>query len=240
MITDLLQLAATDPNSAAYKTGQVIGAIIGFIFVLGLPIIFIFSLVKLISTKNKAWLIGLILSGVAVIALIGLVAFGVYTGYKNSASKARSGFSSGAGSIVNVPDSKLSLNLPSHWSDIKDLNDAASLSMGNLFREEYLIVIAEAKADFDGNLTDYSELTVGSMIDSLDNPTTQEPLTLPINGLPSIQREFSGSVDRTKIAYLHTCIEGSEHYYQIIGWTIPSRKATAFKIIQDVINSSKE
>lgn len=240
MITDLLQLAATDPTSTAYKVGQVIGAILGFIIVLGLPALFILCLVKLISTKNKKWLIGLVLSGLALLALIGLVIGAVYMGYKNTVSNARLAASSGVESIVIVPDSKLFLNMPSHWSEIKDLNEEASLSMGNLFREEYLIVIAEVKADYDGSLTDYSNLTVSSMTDSIENPTTKEPLSLSINGLPAIQQEFSGSIDRTKIAYLHTSIEGAEHYYQIIGWTIPSRKATAFKVIQDVIDSSKE
>ncbi len=240
MLLDFLQIATADSSSSAFKAGQVFGAIIGIILLIGLPILFILCLVKLISTKNKSWLIGLVFSGLSLLVLIGLIMVGVYMGYKKSASTARSGLSSGVESIVNVPDSKLSLTLPSHWSDIKDLNDAASLSVGNLFREEYLIVISEQKADFDGDLTAYSNLTASTMIDSITNSTTKEPLTLSINGLPAIQREFSGSVDRTKIAYIHTSIEGSEHYYQIIGWTIPSRKTTAFKVIEDVINSSKE
>lgn len=240
MITDLLQLAATDPSSAAYKAGQLVGTIIGFVVMIGIPVLFILSLVKLITTKNKAWIIGLVLSGIAFILIICVFAVGAYMGYKNTKGQSLTETSSGTKKIVKVPDTKLSLGIPSHWKKIDDLNEAASLSMGNLFREEYLIVIAETKADFDGSLTDYSDLTVTAMIDSIDNSTFTEPVSLSINGLPAIQREFSGSVDRTKIAYSHTSIEGSENYYQIIGWTIPSRKTTAFKVIGDVVNSAKE
>ncbi len=240
MVTDLLQLAATDISSAANEIGEIIVAVVSGILVIGLPIVFILCLVKLISTKNKAWLIGLVLSGLSVIALICVAMVGAYMGYKNIVSNARSAANSGVESIVKIPDSKLSLNIPSHWNNIEGLNEAASFSVGNHFGEEYLIVIAEPKADFDGDLTAYADLSASSMIDSIETPTTKDPLTVSINGLPAIQREFSGSIDRTKIAYLHTSIEGSEHYYQIVGWTLPSRKATAFKVIYDVINSAKE
>lgn len=236
MITEILQIAATDTNSIAYKVGQVFGAVIGLALLIGLPILFILSLVKLISTKNKAWIIGIVLSGIPLILIAGGMMYGFYQGYKS----AKVGTSSARTNIVMVPDTKLSLNIPSHWSNLNDLNDAASLGMGNLFREEYLVVIAESKADFDGNLTDYSDLTVTSMIDSIDHATAGSPVSLTLNGLPAIQREFSGTVDRTKIAYVHTSVEGGEHYYQVICWTTPSRKTSAFKTFHGLINSAKE
>lgn len=240
MIADLLQLAATDTNSTAYKVGEVIGTIIGILLMIGIPILFIVCLVKFITTKNKGWLIGLVLTCIPLVLLVGAIAVGVFMGYKNAKTNSLSGFSSKNTTTLVVPNSKLTLDVPSNWKNIDDLNDVADLEMGNLFQEQYLIVISEPKSDFDGNLTDYSDLTTKAMIDSIENSTTSAPVSLTVNGMPAIQHEFSGSVARTKIAYLHTSIEGGEHLYQIISWTTPSRKSTSFKVFQDVVNSAKE
>jgi hypothetical protein len=242
MITDFFLLAATDTSSAAYKIGTIIGVILISILMIGLPILFIVSLIKLISTKNKNWIIGLVLSGLPLLALVCIFIFGIYAGLQEAISKRKPGIASvsGMGRIVNVPDSKLSLQIPSNWRELKNINADASLSLGNPSREEYFIVLTETKIDLEGNLQDFSDITCDAIFASLTNATMSEPKTLTINGLSAVQREISGSIDRIKISYLHTSLEGKEQYYQLLGWSVVSRKTQAFKAIHDVVHSCKE
>lgn len=244
MITEILQLAATDTNSAAYKAGEAIGMVIGIVLMLAIPALFILCLVKLVYTKKKGWLFGLIASGIPILGFFVVVAFGAYTGAKgafSAKSTTPSIFATKAPDRkVDVPNSDITLVLPGHWVDLDNLNEEADLGAGNLANEEYFIVMAESKIDFDGDLAEYSAITSGGMVDALENAEITEPKEISINGLPAIQREISGTIDRAKICYLHTTIESKGHFYQAMGWTLKSRRDTAFPVITSVIDSVTE
>ena len=61
---------------------------------------------------------------------------------------------------VKFLDDSFSVEMPASWSIRKDLNDAADLQMGNLFKEAYTIILSEHKSDFDEiTLEDHSDLT---------------------------------------------------------------------------------
>jgi hypothetical protein len=130
--------------------------------------------------------------------------------------------------------------LPGHWADLDNLNEEADLGAGNLAQEEYFLIMAEAKVDFEGDLVEYSELTSGGMVDALEGGTITEPKHITINGLPAIQREISGTIDKSNICYLHTAVESNGYYYQALGWTLKSRKKTVFPVIDSVTKSIAE
>lgn len=239
----IFYMASADPSSAAYNFGYILGMILMAIFLIGLPVLFILSLVKLVTTKKKAWLVGLITSTVLILALIGAIGYAMLEGVKSGAyasGKSKTSGSLGAAKTVQVQDSKLSLSQPKHWRTLTGINEDASYTAGNTLKEEYFIVIHEPKVDFDGTVQEYSEIACDSIFTSITNGSMTEPISITLNGLPAVQREISGSIGRIKIAYLHTTVEGADQYYQLLGWTISSRKTAAMKVINEVVNSCKE
>lgn len=244
MIPDFFLLAATDPNSSAYRAGEIAGSILGLLILIVVPVLFIISLVKFITTKKRGWLVGLIVSGLLSIAFIVLVLVTAYNGYKTGIAKAKNATPSiratGSAKVVEVPESDLSLTLPGHWVELSELNEEATLSTGNTAKEEYLIVIPENKIDFDGSLEDFSKITASGIFDNLTNSSISEPKPLLIQGLSAIQYEISGTIDHTKVSYLHTSVIGEKYFYQVLGWTVLSRKSQAFDVFHEVINSMEE
>jgi len=67
-----------------------------------------------------------------------------------------------------------------------------------------------------------------------------EPAPLKINGLPAFQAQVSGTVDGLKIDYLNTYVEGKEHFYQILTWTLASKRGAAFPRIRKAVGTFHE
>ena len=239
MLTDLLQLATTDQNSAAFDAGRAIGMVLSVVLMLGIPALFIFCLIKLVYTKKKGWLYGVIATGLPLLGFFGLIAFGAYQGITGAFTTATTTVIA-PDRKVEVSNSDITVVLPGHWADLDNLNEEADLGAGNLAQEEYFLIMAEAKVDFEGDLLEYSELTSGGMVDALEGGTITEPENITINGLPAIQREISGSIDKSNICYLHTAIESKGHYYQVLGWTLKSRKKAVFPVLENVTKSIAE
>ncbi|MFK7851395.1 MAG: hypothetical protein AB8D78_10495 [Akkermansiaceae bacterium] len=236
-----LQIATTvaEQDTAAYKVGQIVGGILAVILMLGIPILFVFCLVKLVKTKKRAWLFGLIACSLPLLGFLALIAYGAYSGIKASTTRAKAIASTAIVSeeTVDVRDSDLSVVLPVGWSVLKDLNPEAELGAGNLAKEEYFVMMTESKIDFAGDLAEYAEITGGNMIAELENSNATILENVTINGISGIQREISGTIDNVNIVYLHTALETPEYYHQAIGWTLKSRKGSAFPVIKKVTES---
>ncbi|WP_020408357.1 NINE protein [Hahella ganghwensis] len=144
---------------------------------------------------------------------------------------------------VRSRDSRLSLQVPENWNKMDELNEEASLGVGNLFEDTYYLILEEPKADFEDGytLTAYTDLIQSLMYEALRSPTlVYQRRTLTVNGLQAEQMAFSGSTEGIKVTYLLTTIEGENHYYQIIGWTLTSRFEDKVSLLQDVAGSFRE
>ena len=138
-------------------------------------------------------------------------------------------------------DSKIVV--PGGWSEMDDLHDDADIKLGNIFSEQYLIVLSEAKMDFDDDLTfhEHADLTLGFLFEGLKNgKILSGPTDITVMGRDAVQYELTGSVDGIKIYYFHTTVDGNEGYHQIMAWTLPSKVKKVKEEMLKVINSFEE
>lgn len=143
--------------------------------------------------------------------------------------------------VITSTDGLTQVTVPDNWQDNLDLNDIASLQAGNARQELYLIVISENKSDFvDMDLEQYSEQTIGNILDSLQSSEVSEPETMTINGHQALQKEIRGVIDNLRVIYLHTSIESAENYHQVLVWTLQSQSEKGLPVLRDVVQSFTE
>ena len=149
----------------------------------------------------------------------------------------------GSPKVVQSRDGLTQMVVPASWREQTDLNDVADLQVANPRQELYVIVLSESKQDFDADTTlqEHSELTRGILLETLRNgQVSYEPDQFPIGGYPAVQYQLRGSVDKIKIVYLHTTVEGRNGFHQIIAWTLPSRLNKNEPVLQSVVRSFQE
>lgn len=213
-----------------------IGIIVLLLMVI-LPVVFIASLVLLLVTKNKAWLFGVIPSGILGLFLVALMGLGLFLKMNEIKKENVSAEKVPVDRVVTSTDGKARVKLPMHWRLLKNLNDDAQLQAGNLAREEYLMVINELKSDFEGTLEEYGALVSDNLKDALKDAEMSGPEKITVNGVDALQYEVSGSINNVSIAYLLTAVEGPESFHQISEWTLKSKEGTAFPIFQEVLQT---
>jgi len=139
--------------------------------------------------------------------------------------------------VFKTPENKLGLSAPADW-DVLSLNDAADIQVGNIQKEQYLIVLSEEKTDMYGwNLKKHSYVTFGSLTAGLDDPKIKGPFEMEINDKPAIQYEIEGSTQGTRIVYLHTTVETDSAYNQLLAWTIRSKYSENKELLKDIVNT---
>lgn len=115
----------------------------------------------------------------------------------------------------------LRVTAPSGWTKL-DMNDDADLQIGHATAECYLVVLSEATADFEAGTTidDHSKRTRDAF--KTDAAVTREvgPRRLEIGGCKAVQYELHSSLSGTAVVFLHTTIEGKEHFHQVLAWTL--------------------
>lgn len=237
-------IAAIDINSDAYQLGYRIGQIVGGLLLLFVLVMFVVSLVQFIRTRKRGWLIGLIVTVVPIfLCFLAAVSIGFYQGFK-SAKAGLNTYSSdeevGPDRILSVTGTPLQMKIPEHWSPLSGLHDDASLQAGNLLREEYLIVLVDNRLDFAGDFSEFADLTQSMITQSLLLGSRSDEKELSLGGIPAKQCTIEGQIEGLNICYLHTSLEGVDHFYQVISWTLKSRKPTAFSTFQDVLGTISE
>ncbi|NND63201.1 MAG: hypothetical protein HKN48_08405 [Flavobacteriaceae bacterium] len=129
------------------------------------------------------------------------------------------------------------VSVPKYMKEAFDLNDDASLQFQNIYKETYLAIIDESKADFievfkelneyDDGLSvagNYRNIQMQYFTEGIRIDKRSEPRKLTINGLEAEQVEFNGRVPEVDydIYYLMTFIEGEENVYMMMEWTLAS------------------
>jgi hypothetical protein len=148
---------------------------------------------------------------------------------------------SGETKVITAPDGKTELTVPDSWEEIPEQfqNEVAVIQQGDQRKEQYAMVIPANKSDYN----DFAGF-VGSAVEdiktSLDDVEVGAEEQVTIGDLKGAQYEVSASVTGTKIVYWFTMVEGKNGFYQVVGWTLPSRKSQAEPPIQEVIASFRE
>jgi hypothetical protein len=144
--------------------------------------------------------------------------------------------------LVTATDGQSRMTVPGNWREMTDLNDQAEIQVGDLFREQYAIVLTESREDFSDevNLARFSELVSMNVRNGLADATMSEPRTLTVHGRPAVQRVIRGSKDHLRIVYWLTAIEGERSYFQVLMWTLASRADENEPVFQAVVRNFQE
>lgn len=223
-------------TSGVQEIGVVLGMLVSCVLFLLIPALFIFTLVMALTRKTKGWIIGAVVTGVVGLLFVGGIIFsGIYAGFK--AAKA-----SREAQVFTSPDGLCSITGAPGWRVLDLEAPDATLQVGNLFAEEYLIIIPDAKAELgdDFLLEEFAEIASGQTLESVGEGEGGELVELEIGGLPGYRREVRGVIEGNDISYHLTYLEGKDYFYQIMAWTLTDKKATVFPKLEAAAASFSE
>lgn len=223
-------------TSAAYEMGKIIGMMVSCVLFLLIPATFIFTLVMALTRKTKGWIIGAVVSGLIGLLFIGgTLGVGFYSGYK--AGKARR-----EAQVFTSTDGLYSLTGAPGWRVLDLEAPDATLQVGNLFAEEYLIVIPDTRAELgeDFLLQEFAEIASGQTLESVGEGEAGDLVEVEVGGQPGYRREVRGVIEGNDISYHLTYLEGKDHFYQIMAWTLTDKKATVFPKLEAAAESFSE
>ncbi|MCE2393720.1 RDD family protein [Candidatus Poribacteria bacterium] len=140
--------------------------------------------------------------------------------------------------VVKSIDGQVQVIVPSGWTELSELHGDTILKVGNVWDELFLIVMLENKRDFISmNLDNYSQIATETLISGLGAAEKSQPLELLIRNNRAIQYEIRATVEDMSVVYLHTSVEDSQNYYQVIGWTSSSQFYNKESVLQDITQS---
>ena len=135
-------------------------------------------------------------------------------------------------------DGKIKVTVSGMWTKLPELNKQATLQVGYKSKEMYLIVITDTKAAVgDLTLEQHHQLTRDRMLQKLKNASASESVSLTIDSHPAVQDELSGTKDGTNVVFLHTTVDDSDHFQQILAWTLKSRWQQQNKLLREITRS---
>lgn len=133
------------------------------------------------------------------------------------------------------------------------LNENASLEYLHTWKDFYVIVIDEPVSDFQKALIEYdlttdyrneidgySKLILGNFLQSQIISNKSKILKTTINNMPARLINFNSYVDGTSVYYSLAIFQGKETYYQILAWTVSSKKSDYEDKMLKIIYSFKE
>jgi hypothetical protein len=125
---------------------------------------------------------------------------------------------------ISSEDGKIKVTVSGMWVKMPELNKEATLRVGYKNKEMYLIVLSDAKSDFQNpTLEQQHQITHDRMLQKMKNTSASEPVPLTIDDHPARQDELSGARDGTDVVFLHTTVDDGDHFQQILAWTLKSR-----------------
>ena len=150
-------------------------------------------------------------------------------------------------------ENKYSVAIPSFLTKASGLNDYASLQYQHAWKEFYVIVIDESKAEMqkaldDNNLTEtytndikgYSELLMNGFEKAISVSHKSEIIDTTINNMPARLLTVSGRTEGIDAYYSLAFIQGKERYYQIMAWTLSNKEYEYKDKMNRIMYSLKE
>lgn len=200
------------------------------------PPIFILALVMALVKKTRGWIIATVVSGiVGLLLVIGGIVAAVGMGISAAKKQALPQDFSTASGVATVTGA-------SGWSVLDIGSEDADLGIGNIYSEQYLIVLAEPKTDFpEGyDLAAFAELAYGQFSQTLADVEAGEPVEVSYQSIPRLRRELRAASDGIRIFYLIDYAEGRDHYYQVMSWTLEDRESKGKPVLEAALNSFRE
>ncbi|MEM7600193.1 MAG: hypothetical protein AAF357_02120 [Verrucomicrobiota bacterium] len=223
-------------DKRGFSDGMEIVAVFGCLVMVLLPVLFILALVMAITQKSKEWT-----SVTIIIGVVGIIALVISLVYAGKYGKAKLEEMNQPRPFVTA-DGLAEVTAPGTWTAQDFDNDVASLQIGNLIGNQYLLIISEEKQEFvpEFGIQEYAETISEQMKEVVRNPGEPELIPMEIGGLVAFRRELEGEIDGMPIAYLNTFIEGEDHFHQVLTWTLVEMKDRHFPLFRTTVKSFRE
>lgn len=177
------------------------------------------------------------------------------SGEKSSLEEILAPTSSVKYNVVNIND-QYSMKVPDFMTVTTQLQPDASLQYNNPFKGKYVIVLDEDREEIKTFLNDYgiyddSKPMLENYVDARlsffkeSGVSVKEETELKskmVNGRKAYSIELDVSVPEIPedVAYFFTYIEGEDHFYMIMAWTLLSRKDAYKEEAKEMADSFKE
>ena len=136
---------------------------------------------------------------------------------------------------ISSEDGKIKVTVSGMWVKMPELNKEATLQVGYKGKEMDLILLSDAKSDFQNlTLENHHQLTRDRMLQKMTNASASESVPLTIDGHPAMQDELSGTKDGTNLVFLHTTVDDGDHFQQILAWTLKSRWQQQNELLREI------
>lgn len=133
------------------------------------------------------------------------------------------------------------ISIPTNWNMNVAPHEDAAIQAGNLFSENYLVVITEGKDEFeDATLDQYYNVVVANMRASSTEMQVDPFVDAQINGLAARLVRMTGVIDGIPIVYLNAILESENNFHQIVTWTLSSRESKNSPVLMKVRDSFRE
>jgi hypothetical protein len=143
---------------------------------------------------------------------------------------------------ITGADGKSEITVPGGWSAETDLNKEAQIQVSDRQRKLFLIVLAENKSGLkDMTRQKHSEVTRNLLSKNLNQAKVSGPTEVTqVNGNPALQYTINGSLNNISVEFLHTTVETSTRFIQLLAWTPPSTFQQSEVELQKIVQSFRE
>lgn len=152
-----------------------------------------------------------------------------------------------------VIENRYSMEVPETLVKATDLNKEASLQYQNIYLEFYVIVIDETKkevidaivqnnltADYTQDFNGYSKLILDNYTNSIKIKEKSDVTDFTVNGLKAKKMTIEGTYENIDAFFYLALIEGKDRFYQIMTWTLQTKKNDFSADMEKMINSFTE
>ncbi|WP_026422920.1 hypothetical protein [Actinokineospora inagensis] len=185
--------------------------------------------------RRRTWLV------VLAVVLVGLVGGVVWLSVSTKPAERAAPTEVTKTKVITSTDGRVQVGVPDDWAELpaKYRSPDAVLTYGQIFQERYLMVITDKTTDFD----DFADFQVG--VENLirgreDQKVVSGPTALRLNGMAAVRYEVTMRVSGHPTVFWYTLVEGRRGYYQVIGWTLESARATSGPALDKVVDTFVE
>lgn len=150
-------------------------------------------------------------------------------------------------------ENKYSISIPSFLVKGSNLNEDASLQYLHTWKEFYVIVIDESKSEmqkaivendlterYSNDIKGYSDLLLDGFEQSISISHKSDIVDTLINNMPARLLTINGRAEGIDAFYSLAFIQGKERYYQILAWSLSSKKYEYEDRMRKIMYSFKE
>jgi hypothetical protein len=141
---------------------------------------------------------------------------------------------------VTSSDGLVKLAVPANWTTRSDLVDGATIQMGDISANTFLVLQSYNKADIAGTFEKFADQSSAAIKANLKDGKRAPLGEQKVGGLPGVQYRLEGAAERFNLVYFVTYVEGKSSYHELLMWTISSNQASALETFHQILPTFQE